>query len=119
MRPLVAVWPKAAGSLRRIVDGTGVAVCLAFLLGIAVHRWRMSTAAYQWVRHPSYPAAMAMLLGIGLALGSWGSVLVIALAAALVYGYRIRVEERALLATLGAPNAEYMRRTRRLVPFVL
>jgi protein-S-isoprenylcysteine O-methyltransferase Ste14 len=42
---------------------------------------------------------------------------VIPLAAA--YCYRIAVEERALVQTIGAPYSDYMKRTRRLIPFVL
>jgi protein-S-isoprenylcysteine O-methyltransferase Ste14 len=34
------------------------------------------------------------------------------------YAYRISVEEAALVAALGEPYKEYMRRTRRLVPFL-
>jgi len=33
--------------------------------------------------------------------------------------YRIRVEERALLEALGEPYADYMRRTKRLVPHLI
>jgi len=35
------------------------------------------------------------------------------------YYYRISVEERALLETLGEPYKQYMQRTWRLVPFLL
>jgi protein-S-isoprenylcysteine O-methyltransferase Ste14 len=34
-------------------------------------------------------------------------------------GYRIAVEEAALLSALGDPYARYMRHTRRLIPFIL
>ena len=34
------------------------------------------------------------------------------------YTYRISVEEAALVAALGEPYKEYMRRTRRLIPFL-
>jgi hypothetical protein len=37
---------------------------------------------------------------------------------AAAYTYRISVEEAALVAALGEPYKEYMRRTRRLVPFL-
>jgi len=35
------------------------------------------------------------------------------------YAYRIRVEERAHIEGLGEPYRAYMRRTRRLIPFIL
>jgi protein-S-isoprenylcysteine O-methyltransferase Ste14 len=74
--------------------------------------------AYAWVRHPSYTAGVLMNVSLGLALGSWASTLLLLAAALAVYGYRIAVEERALLATLGAPYAAYMDRRKRLVPYL-
>lgn len=35
------------------------------------------------------------------------------------FAYRIRTEEAALASTLGEPYREYMRRTKRLIPFLL
>ena len=75
--------------------------------------------AYRWVRHPSYTAGILMFTGIGLALGNWASLLVLVLTSAVVYTYRIRVEERALIAEIGEPYVVYMRSRKRLVPFVL
>jgi protein-S-isoprenylcysteine O-methyltransferase Ste14 len=59
-----------------------------------------------------------MNTGIGLALGSWASTAVLALAAFGVYSYRIAVEERTLLAVVGEPYREFMRTRRRLIPFI-
>jgi protein-S-isoprenylcysteine O-methyltransferase Ste14 len=75
--------------------------------------------AYRWVRHPSYSAAFLIMGGIGLALTNWLSLLVMIAMSVVVYGYRVRVEERALVQTLGEPYRDYMRRTKRFVPFVL
>lgn len=73
---------------------------------------------YRWVRHPSYTGGMLMYTGTGLALTNWLSVLIITLAGAAAYLYRVRVEEQALQANLGGRYQEYMRRTKRFVPFV-
>src|SRR3989449_11508177 len=53
----------------------------------------VTTGAYAVVRHPSYSAGILMNTGIGLALGSWASTAVLALASCAVYSYRIGVEE--------------------------
>jgi protein-S-isoprenylcysteine O-methyltransferase Ste14 len=78
----------------------------------------VETGAYRFVRHPSYAAAVLIFLGIALALTNWASLLVILATVTIVYGYRIRVEEAALLSTLGDSYRAYMARTKRLVPFV-
>jgi protein-S-isoprenylcysteine O-methyltransferase Ste14 len=78
----------------------------------------ITSGAYALVRHPSYTAGILMNVGMGLALGSWASTVVLALAAFAVYSYRIAVEERTLLAIVGEPYREFMRTRRRLIPFI-
>lgn len=78
----------------------------------------VSTGAYTYVRHPSYTAGILMHTGFGVALGSWGSALVLALVSLAIYSYRIHVEERALVNTLGEPYREFMRGRQRLFPFI-
>jgi protein-S-isoprenylcysteine O-methyltransferase Ste14 len=79
----------------------------------------IDTGAYRWVRHPSYSAALLLVLGIALALGNLLGVVVSSALAFLAYGYRARVEERALLASLGAPYARFLATRERFIPFVL
>ncbi len=78
----------------------------------------VTTGAYALLRHPSYSAGILMNTGIGLALGSWASAALLAIASLAVYLYRMDVEERVLLATLGDPYRDFMRTRRRLVPFI-
>jgi len=78
----------------------------------------VESGIYRWVRHPSYTGGMLMYLGTGLALTNWLSVVIITVAGAAAYLYRVRVEEQALQANLGDRYQEYMKRTKRFVPFV-
>ncbi len=116
-----------------------------FFVGVAVlvsgsllrrHCWRMLGAsftgdvratadqvvvtrgAYAILRHPSYTAGILMNAGIGIALGSWGSAALLVLVSFAVYGYRMAIEERAMLATIGEPYERFMRTRKRLIPFV-
>jgi protein-S-isoprenylcysteine O-methyltransferase Ste14 len=73
---------------------------------------------YRHIRHPSYTGALITLVGFGLALGNWVGLLALLACMATAYAYRISVEEAALVAALGEPYKQYMRRTRRLVPFL-
>jgi protein-S-isoprenylcysteine O-methyltransferase Ste14 len=75
--------------------------------------------AYRWVRHPSYTGGMMMFTGIGLALTNWVSFAVSALLPMIAYAYRVRVEERALAASIGEPYRAYMRTRKRFVPYVV
>jgi protein-S-isoprenylcysteine O-methyltransferase Ste14 len=78
----------------------------------------VQSGPYRWVRHPSYTGGLVTLLGVLLC-----CVNVVSLGALIVavagYAYRIRVEEHALAANLGPAYSDYMRRTKRLIPFLI
>jgi len=74
--------------------------------------------AYRWIRHPSYTGGMLMYVGTGLALTNWLSALILLVVGAIGYLYRVQVEEQALQTNLGEPYRDYMRRTKRFVPFI-
>lgn len=73
---------------------------------------------YRYVRHPSYTGALVLYIGLGLALGNWAGLLALLACVGAAFAYRISVEESVLAAALGEPYQNYMRRTRRLIPFV-
>ena len=78
----------------------------------------IDTGPYRFVRHPSYSAALLILLGIGLALTNWLSIAVCVVVGLLGYSYRAHVEEQALLSALGTSYAEFMATRKRFIPFV-
>jgi protein-S-isoprenylcysteine O-methyltransferase Ste14 len=74
---------------------------------------------YRLVRHPSYTGGMLVHLGCGLALANWMAALALFVTTGLGYLYRVHVEEKALVAGLGAEYRAYMQRTKRFVPYVI
>jgi protein-S-isoprenylcysteine O-methyltransferase Ste14 len=78
----------------------------------------VDTGPYRWIRHPSYTGALITILGTLLALTN--PLAFLGLLPPLVgYAYRIRVEEGALVRSLGEPYRSYMKRTKRLIPFLI
>lgn len=78
----------------------------------------VDTGPYRLIRHPSYAGAMVAMLGLGLAMTNWASIVLIVVGMLIGYGYRVGVEERALCADLGQPYRDYMQHTRRFIPHV-
>jgi protein-S-isoprenylcysteine O-methyltransferase Ste14 len=118
--------PYTAGIASLVAGGLLRRHCFAMLGPRFTYSVRATTdqavverGAYKYVRHPSYAAGLLLYGGIGLALGNWASLAISVIPLALAYIYRIAVEERALIQTIGAPYADYMKRTHRLIPFVL
>ena len=74
---------------------------------------------YRLVRHPSYTGAFLIFVGLGLALQSWGAILLLVLMFGLAYGYRMYKEEKAMISELGDEYIKYSKRTKRLIPYVL
>ncbi|MGB8310864.1 MAG: isoprenylcysteine carboxylmethyltransferase family protein [Halobacteriota archaeon] len=79
----------------------------------------VDSGPYRLVRHPSYTGAFLIFMGQGLALQSWGAILLLVLTFGLAYGYRIYVEEKVLISELGDDYVKYSKRTKRLIPYVL
>jgi len=74
---------------------------------------------YRLVRHPSYTGILITFIGLCLAVQSLAALLVLLLFFGISFGYRMYVEERTLLSALGHDYASYMKRTKRLIPFLI
>jgi protein-S-isoprenylcysteine O-methyltransferase Ste14 len=79
----------------------------------------VQSGPYRFVRHPSYTAAFLMFVGVGIAFESWLSVAILFFTHCFLYGRRVAAEERALINELGPSYADYMRRTKRFIPFII
>jgi protein-S-isoprenylcysteine O-methyltransferase Ste14 len=73
---------------------------------------------YRLVRHPAYSGTLLTMLGVGLAVTNWASLISLLVCVLLGYAYRVTVEEQALVRTIGQPYVEYMRHTKRFIPLV-
>lgn len=126
-----AVYPPAGSLL--VVAGLAVAIA-----GMALRLWAIRTLGpfftssvmvqegqrvftsgpYAVMRHPSYTGSILTVLGMALALASPLGVALVAVAVVPAYLYRIAVEERTMIAGLGADYAAYRERTPALFPLM-
>jgi protein-S-isoprenylcysteine O-methyltransferase len=74
--------------------------------------------AFRIVRHPSYTGVLLAFMGLALSLRNWAALLVILIPIGAAFIRRMNVEEDALSRALSPRYTEYMRRTKRLVPFI-
>jgi protein-S-isoprenylcysteine O-methyltransferase Ste14 len=72
----------------------------------------VSRGLYRFSRNPQWLSLAAILLGCCLAIGSWAGILLL-LAAACFYHFRILGEERACLASYGSEYEDYLQRVPR------
>jgi protein-S-isoprenylcysteine O-methyltransferase Ste14 len=72
---------------------------------------------YHWIRHPAYLGLILVLLGIPVIMSSVLGFLVMLLVVPLLL-HRIKLEEAMLKGQFGAEYEEYMKRTKRLIPFL-
>lgn len=140
---LIAAFPLAAVDAARMTEGKATITLwggtLLLIAGSILRRlcWRTLGAyftfdvqarpdqpvidhgPYRLVRHPSYTGGMMMFAGVGLALSNWLSLLMLVVTSAAVYSYRVSIEERALVQTIGPAYVAYRKRTTRFIPYVL
>jgi protein-S-isoprenylcysteine O-methyltransferase Ste14 len=73
---------------------------------------------YSIVRHPIYTGLLLAFLGTALAIGAWRGLIATAIVA-VSFWRKLRMEERWLCELFGEQYADYMRRVKALVPWVL
>jgi protein-S-isoprenylcysteine O-methyltransferase Ste14 len=78
----------------------------------------IDTGPYRLIRHPSYTGLLMASLGVGIALDNWLSIAACLLPPLVGFTLRLLHEERVLAEQLGEPYRSYMRRTKRLVPWL-
>ena len=87
-------------------------------VAVAADHQTVDTGPYRMIRHPAYTGLIFQFLGLGLTFGTVLSLAAVAIPPVVSLLYRIRIEEAAMLAGVGASYAGYMQRTKRLIPFV-
>jgi protein-S-isoprenylcysteine O-methyltransferase Ste14 len=115
----------------------GIGICM-LIAGVAVRGWSFETLGryftftvkvspdqpvvtagpYRLLRHPGYAGGLLATAGIGLMWGNWVSFATLTLLTLAFIVWRIRVEERALLATLAEAYGSYAAQHKRLLPLV-
>jgi protein-S-isoprenylcysteine O-methyltransferase Ste14 len=79
----------------------------------------ITAGPYGLVRHPMYLGFALLTLGQATAFGSWPALLIVLLAVLPTLAWRAHVEEKVLSDTFGERYADYRRRTRMIVPYLL
>jgi protein-S-isoprenylcysteine O-methyltransferase Ste14 len=87
------------------------------LLRIREGHTLVKNGIYHWVRHPAYLGAILLFLGIPIMLSSViGFVVTFLLVPYLLY--RIKLEESMMIERFGKEYEDYMRQSKKLIPFV-
>jgi protein-S-isoprenylcysteine O-methyltransferase Ste14 len=76
----------------------------------------VKTGLYKSIRHPAYAGSLISFFGLGWALGNWVSFIIIFFPILFAFIRRINIEEKALTSSVGEEYAEYMKKTKRLLP---
>ena len=132
---LAAYWPDGAMPQRRMLAWASVTL---FVAGLLLRWWAIITLGrfftvdvtiehdhelvergpFRMLRHPSYSGVLLAFVGFALSLRNWAALCAVLLPILAAFIYRMKVEETALSRALGSSYEAYMRRTKRLVPFV-
>lgn len=71
---------------------------------------------YNYIRHPSYTGSILTFFGFPIAIGTWAGACAALIICYIMYSYRIKVEEQALIGRYGQEYKEYLQSTWKLFP---
>jgi protein-S-isoprenylcysteine O-methyltransferase Ste14 len=91
-----------------------------FTVNLAVHddQRLINVGIYKYIRHPSYTGSLLSFAGFSLSLNNWISLLIIFIPILITFINRINIEEKLLLQQFGSAYEDYMKFTKRLIPFI-
>ncbi|WP_123053363.1 isoprenylcysteine carboxylmethyltransferase family protein [Clostridium sp. JN-1] len=78
----------------------------------------VSSGPYKLIRHPAYTGTILTLIGISISIKSIMSILTALIIISVVYGYRIKIEEKVLINSFGKEYLNYINKTWKLIPWV-
>lgn len=73
---------------------------------------------YKYLRHPSYAGSLLSFLGYGLSMNHWYSLVIAFVPVLIVFIYRMNVEEKVLLSQFNGEYEDYIKHTKRIIPFI-
>jgi protein-S-isoprenylcysteine O-methyltransferase Ste14 len=78
----------------------------------------ITSGPYRYVRHPMYADMLLWLVSFALVTANWFYALTIAAGLSILFGVRIPDEERLMIERFGEQYRAYMKRTKRLIPYI-
>ena len=78
----------------------------------------ITKGTYRYIRHPNYSSMILIIGGYSLAFFSIGSTILFLIIIGPFIVYRIKAEENQLLELFGDKYLEYMKHTKRILPFI-
>jgi protein-S-isoprenylcysteine O-methyltransferase Ste14 len=78
----------------------------------------ITTGVYKCIRHPMYLGFLLLFLGYSVAFGSCFMTILISFSFFLIFKSRMDIEEELLVSEFGEKYLGYMKRTKRLIPFL-
>lgn len=73
---------------------------------------------YKYVRHPSYSFSLLTFVGLAIVLNNYISAIILVVPVFLMFLYRIKIEEQVLTERFGKQYTDYLKKTKRLIPFI-
>ncbi|MCL4497196.1 MAG: isoprenylcysteine carboxylmethyltransferase family protein [Deltaproteobacteria bacterium] len=107
-----------AGSIIRLVALRTLGKYFSIMVTIRQNHELVEKGIYSLIRHPAYTGLFLFMLGLGLSLGNWLSLLIIFAASVTIAFFRVPLEEKALMEKFGDEYHSYMKKTKRYIPYL-
>ncbi|NNN08226.1 MAG: isoprenylcysteine carboxylmethyltransferase family protein [Acidimicrobiaceae bacterium] len=108
----------AGGAVLRWASFWALGQYFTFTVDVSADQDVVTRGPYRVVRHAGYTGGLLAMVGIGVIYANWVGLVGFVVPCLVIIIWRIRIEEAALLWTVGPAYQMYATRRKRLVPFV-
>jgi protein-S-isoprenylcysteine O-methyltransferase Ste14 len=92
--------------------------CFRTVIVVLENQPVIKTGPYKWIRHPSYMGAILIFSGLAITFGNFAGIIIVNVLVTMGYYWRIIIEEKVLLSSFGQEYLDYIKQTKKLVPFI-
>lgn len=107
-----------AGIILRVYSVLTLGKFFAVSVQVSLEQKIIQTGPYKYIRHPAYSGSILSLLGIAGAFRSLIGIVGTLTIIAVIYGYRIKIEEKVLESNFKTSYQEYKEHTKRIIPYI-
>lgn len=107
-----------AGIIFRLISINYLGLSFSSTVSTYENQKIITTGPYKYIRHPCYTGIIIMSIGFVLTAENWPSIIILLVIMISTLLYRVKIEEQYMIIKFGKEYEDYMKKTKKMIPFL-